>query len=60
MEREKAEIDAEAYRKEYDDLTSQLEKVRQDKTDLLSNSDLPLPELSVKDGLHTYKGICPG
>ena len=56
MEREKAEIDAEAYRKEYDDLTSQLEKVRQDKTDLLSNSDLPLPELSVKDGLLTYKG----
>ena len=56
LEREKAEIDAEAYRKEYDDLTDQIEAVRKAKTELLTNADLPLPELSVKDGLLTYKG----
>lgn len=56
LEREKAEIDAEAYRKEYDDLTDQIEAVRKAKTELLKNADLPLPELSVNDGLLTYKG----
>lgn len=56
LEREKAKIDAEAYRKEYDDLTDQIEAVRKAKTELLKNADLPLPELSVKDGLLTYKG----
>ena len=56
LEREKAEIDAEEYRKEYDDLTDQIEAVRKAKTELLTNADLPLPELSVKDGLLTYKG----
>lgn len=56
LEREKAEIDAEEYSKEYDDLTDQIEAVRKAKTDLLTNADLPLPELSVKDGMLTYKG----
>ena len=58
LEREKAEIDAEEYRKEYDELTDKIEAVRKAKTDLLKNADLPLPELSVKDGLLTYKGFC--
>lgn len=58
LEREKAEIDAEEYRIEYDELTDKIEAVRKEKTDLLKNADLPLPELSVKDGLLTYKGYC--
>ena len=58
LEREKAEIDAEGYRREYDELTDKIEAVRKAKTDLLKNADLPLPELSVKDGLLTYKGFC--
>ena len=56
LEREKAEIEAQNYRAEYDDLTGKIEKVRQSKIDLLRNADLPLPELSVEDGALTYKG----
>lgn len=57
LDREKAEIEAEGYRKEYEELTDKIESVRKKKTDLLSNADLPLPELSVTDGKLTYKGF---
>ena len=57
LEREKAEIDAETYQAEYDKLTREIETVRQTKTNLLKNADLPLPELSVKDGSLIYKGF---
>lgn len=57
LEREKAEIDAEEYRKEYDELTDKIEAVRKAKTDLLKNADLPLPGLSVSDGKLTYNGF---
>lgn len=59
-DRQKAEIDAENYSKEYDELTGQIEAVRKEKTDLLKNADLPLPELSVRDGALTYKGYVWG
>lgn len=57
LDREKAEIEAEGYRKEYEELTDEIAAVRKKKTDLLSNADLPLPELSVTDGKLTYKGF---
>lgn len=56
LERERADMEAEKYQKDYDELTDQITAVRNEKTDLLKNADLPLPELSVKDGLLTYKG----
>lgn len=56
LDREKAEMDAEDYRKQYSQLTDDLTDVRQKKTDLLKNADLPLPELSVEDGELVYKG----
>lgn len=56
LDREKAEMDAEDYRKQYDALTDEIEDIRQKKTDLLKNADLPLPELSVEDGELIYKG----
>lgn len=56
LDREKAEMDAEDYRKQYDKLTEELTDVRQKKTDLLKNADLPLLELSVEDGELVYKG----
>lgn len=56
LEREKAEIDAEGYRKEYDELTEQLEAVRRSKSQLLNNANLPLPGLSVQDGALIYNG----
>jgi len=56
LDREKAEMDAEEYRKQYEYLTDELSEVRQKKTDLLKNADLPLSELSVEDGELVYKG----
>lgn len=55
-DREKAEIDAEDYLSQYGKLTEELDKVRQAKHDLLKNSNLPLPELSVENGELIYKG----
>jgi DNA repair exonuclease SbcCD ATPase subunit len=55
-DREKAEIDADDYSKQYDALTSEIEKVRKAKNDLLNNANLPLPELSVENGELIYKG----
>lgn len=55
LDKEKAEQDAQEYRDQYDKKTKELEEVRQKKTDLLKNADLPLPELSVKDGDIIYK-----
>lgn len=56
LDKEKAEIDAKEYSDNYDTLTAKLNDVRQSKTDLLKNADLPLPGLSVKDGELTYNG----
>ena len=38
------------------ELTAELEKVRQSRTDLLTSAPLPLPGLSVQDGELVYKG----
>ena len=56
LDKEKAEDDAREYRKQYESLTQKIEDVRRKKTELLSSADLPLPELSVKDGELVYKG----
>ena len=56
LDKDKAEEDANYYADQYQKLTIDIEKVRQDKADLLRNADLPLPGLSVKDGSLTYKG----
>lgn len=56
LDKEKAEEDAKEYRKQYTELTEKIEKTRRQKQDLLNNAELPLPELSVKDGELIYKG----
>lgn len=56
-ERERAEIEAEQYRKDYDALTDELDKIRSDRAKLLDSADLPLPGLSVADGELTYNGV---
>lgn len=56
LDKDKAEDDAREYRKQYQDLTKQIEKVRDDKSALLDCADLPLPELSVREGELIYKG----
>ena len=56
LDKDKAETDAQDYDDQYITLTTQLEKVRQAKIDLLKGADLPLPGLSVVDGELTYQG----
>lgn len=56
MDKDKAEEDAQDYADQYANLTIQIDKTRQDKTNLLNSAELPLPELSVKDGELIYKG----
>lgn len=55
LEREKAELDAESYKNQYDELTENIENVRKQQSELLNGADMPLPELSVRDGELTYK-----
>lgn len=56
-ERERAEIEAEQYKKEYETLTGELDKIRDSRSKLLDGADLPLPGLSVADGELTYNGV---
>ncbi|MEK5479912.1 AAA family ATPase [Paenibacillus sp. FSL R5-0407] len=54
LDKDKAETDASDYRQQYDTLTTEINAVRQQKTDLLTNADLPLPGLSVENGELLY------
>ena len=56
LDKDKAEEDARTYKDEYATLTKKIDDVRSKKTDLLNAADLPLPELSVKEGELVYKG----
>ena len=56
-ERERAEIEAEQYKKDYETLTGELDKIRNSRSKLLDGADLPLPGLSVADGELTYNGV---
>lgn len=55
-QREKAEIEAEQYQKEYESLSNDIDSLREAKVKLLDNAKLPLPGLSVEDGELTYNG----
>ena len=57
LDKDKAEEDALDYSNQYATLTTQIDEVRKAKSDLLSNANLPLPDLSVVDGELTYKGF---
>lgn len=56
LDKDKAEEDALEYRNQYRKLTEEIGEVRKSKTDLLTNADLPLAELSIDDGELIYKG----
>lgn len=56
LDKDKAEEDALEYKNQYAALTQKIEDKRKAKTDLLNSAELPLPELSVKDGELIYKG----
>lgn len=54
LDKAKAEDDAKAEKNKYDKLTAEIEDVRNAKSKLLENADLPLPGLSVEDGVLKY------
>lgn len=56
LDKDKAEEDAREYRSQYNALAKQIEDTRKAKADLLQSAELPLPELSVKNGELIYKG----
>ena len=55
-DREKAMIEAEGYKTEYNTLSESIEKIRSDRRALLDGADLPLKGLSVENGELTYNG----
>lgn len=56
LDKEKAEEDAKEIRQQYNALSVEIEDVRKQKRDLLTNADLPLEGLSVDDGDLLYLG----
>lgn len=56
LERTRAEEELHELETQSDNLTAELEKVRQSRADLLTSAPLPLPGLSVQDGELVYKG----
>lgn len=56
LEKSRAEDEAAQYASEYDRLTESIQQKRGDRMALLNGADLPLPGLSVEDGVLTYKG----
>ena len=56
FDKDKAEEDAKGYREQYKELDNVIDDIRKQKTDLLTNADLPLPGLSVDDGELLYLG----
>lgn len=56
LDRQKAEIEAEDFRSQYDELTEQVEAIRQQKKELLKGADLPLEGLTVEGGELIYNG----
>lgn len=57
LDKEKAELDALDYIKQYNLMSGQIEQLREEKMMLLKNANLPLPGLSVEDGELTYNGF---
>lgn len=56
LDRERAEQEAEDLRDQYNELTHQIESLRQERRELLEGADLPLEGLSVESGELIYKG----
>lgn len=56
LDKEKAKEDAKQYSSQYDNLSKQIQDVRDERTSLLDSADLPLPGLSVEDGELVFEG----
>ena len=56
LNKQRAQTEAEEYKLQYGDLTTQIEEVRKARMELLNGVEMPLDELSVQDGELIYKG----
>lgn len=56
LDKQKADEDARNHQHQYDELTARIEAIRKAKNDLLNGAQLPLPGLSVQDGVLLYNG----
>ena len=56
LDKEKAEEEAKEYESKYNQLTKEIDKIREDRKSLLDNADLPLEGLSVEDGELIFEG----
>jgi DNA repair exonuclease SbcCD ATPase subunit len=56
LDKDKAEEDAKEYSSQYQKMSVEIDNVRKEKSDLLTNANLPLPGLSVADGELVYEG----
>ena len=56
LDKDKAEEDALEYKNKYNELSVKINGVRDEKDKLLEEADLPLPDLSVKEGELIYRG----
>ena len=56
LDKEKAVEDADAMTRNYDAMTAQIEAVRDERTKLLQDAHMPLPDLTVEQGELLYKG----
>ena len=56
LDKEKAEEDAKQYESQYENLSKEIQDVRDERTSLLDSADLPLPGLSVEDGELVFEG----
>lgn len=55
-DRQTAEVEADGFRRQYEDLTAEIENVRKSKRELLLGADLPLEGLTVECGELIYNG----
>lgn len=56
-DKDRAEAEAQEFKRQYEALTKDIEDIRKKKMDLLEGAAMPLEGLSVKDGELTYKGF---
>lgn len=56
LDKDKANEDAAYYRHQYEEMTGKIEAIREEKTQLLQDAQLPLPGLSVQEGELIYEG----
>ena len=56
LNKQRAQTEAEEYKLQYGDLTTQIEDIRKARMELLNGVEMPLKDLSVQDGELIYKG----